>query len=343
MMKQVLERWLLNVWYGDGWLGKYLLLPLTGVFCLLSALNRQLQRCKQVKHAVPVIVVGNISVGGTGKTPLVIWLVEHLRAMGFKPGVVSRGYGVTLDKGGWRDVSANASASEIGDEPLLIVQRTNAPLVIGKDRNQAISRLLDQYACNIIVADDGLQHYRMGRDLEICVVDGQRRFGNGLCLPAGPLRESLSRLSACDVVAINGENMHMRGDTLINLATGERKLLQTLTGQSVRVVTGIGNPQRFIHTLEQAGLQVVPCIYPDHHAFSGKELHFGDTQPILMTEKDAVKCRPFANPQCWYLPVEAALDAELTQTLLTHLQGFHHGQEIAGNSGLPRDQRAADL
>lgn len=339
-MRQRLERWLLNVWYGDGRLGQYLLLPLSGIFCVLAAVRRWRHQRRQSRHTVPVIVVGNISVGGTGKTPLVIWLVERLREAGFTPGVVSRGFGA---KGGQRLVAQSDRAAEVGDEPLLIVRRTGVPLAIGRDRNQAIAALLQQSACDIVLADDGLQHYRMGRDLEICVVDGERRFGNGFCLPAGPLREPVSRLERCDFVVTNGETMQVGGDTLVNLATAAQQALAEFAGRTVHVVTGIGNPQRFIRTLEQAGLQVLPHIYPDHHAFSGAELQFDDAFPILMTEKDAVKCRQFVTPNVWYLPVTAVLDAQLAATLLTRLQGFRYGQKITGNSGLPRHQGGADL
>jgi tetraacyldisaccharide 4'-kinase len=318
-MKQRLERWLLNVWYGDNRLGKYLLLPLTGGFCVLSAIQRWQHKRQQVKHPVPVIVVGNISVGGTGKTPLVIWLVERLRDAGYAPGVVSRGFG---GGGRTRRCAPTDNSAEVGDEPLLIVQRTHVPLVVSRHRNQAIASLLQQHPCDIIIADDGLQHYRMGRDVEICVVDGQRRFGNGYCLPAGPLRESVSRLASCDFVVINGETMQMQGDTLLSLAGSESKLLAELEGQTVHVVTGIGNPQRFIATLEQAGLQVLPHTYPDHHAFNGQELRFGDGFPVLMTEKDAVKCRQYAAPNCWYLPIRAVLDESFAQALFTRLQGL---------------------
>lgn len=323
-MKRWFETWLLNVWYGNAWLGKYLLLPLTGIFCVLSALNRWLGKRRQIRHPVPVVIVGNISVGGTGKTPLVIWLVEQLRNLGFKPGVVSRGHG---SKESLQDVSPDNDPATVGDEPLLIVQRTNVPLVIGRNRNQAISRLLQKHACDIVIADDGLQHYRMGRELEICVVDGQRRFGNGLCLPSGPLREPVSRLASCDFVITNGESMLMQGDVLHNLVTGEQKSLHEFAGQTVHTVTGIGNPQRFTRMLEEAGLRPRLNVYPDHHAFTGAEFQFADDLPILMTEKDAVKCRQFftAHNNCWYLPINAVLDATLAQTLLTRLQGLRHG------------------
>lgn len=310
-MTMKLERWLLNVWYGNDRLGKYMLLPLTGLFCVLAAVRRWQHKRQQVKHPVPVIVVGNISVGGTGKTPLVIWLVERLREAGFSPGVVSRGY--------------QRQENDIGDEPTLIKQRTQVPIAIGSDRNQAIITLLQQHACDIVIADDGLQHYRMGRDVEICVVDGQRRFGNGFCLPAGPLRESISRLTSCDFVIVNGDTMQMRGDILVNLATEEAQPLIAWASKTVHVVTGIGNPQRFLQSLEQAGLLVVPHLYPDHHAFTGTELCFDDTHPIIMTEKDAVKCRQFAGQNAWYLPIEAVLDETLAHALLTRLQGFKHG------------------
>lgn len=306
-----LERWLLNVWYGNDRLGKYLLLPLTGLFCVLASWRRWQHKRQQVKHPVPVIVVGNISVGGTGKTPLVIWLVERLREAGFKPGVVSRGY--------------QRQGNDLGDEPTLIKQRTQVPMAIGSDRNQAIASLLQEYACDMVIADDGLQHYRMGRDVEICVVDGQRRFGNGFCLPAGPLREPVSRLQSCDFVVVNGDTMQMRGDTLVNLATDQAQPLTAWAGKIVHVVTGIGNPQRFLYTLELAGLQVIPHLYPDHYAFTGTELGFSDTHPIIMTEKDAVKCRPFAGHNAWYLPIEAVPDEALAHALLTRLQGFKHG------------------
>lgn len=333
-MKRRLERWLLNVWYGDNRVGKYLLLPLTGLFCLLSAVNRRRQLRQQIQHPLPVVVVGNIAVGGTGKTPLVIWLVEQLRAAGFKPGVVSRGHGRQVSSGalGLREVAATDSAAEVGDEPLLIVQRTGVPLIVDSNRNRAISRLLQQSGCDIVIADDGLQHYRMGRALEICVVDGQRRCGNGLCLPAGPLREPVSRLSRCDYVITNGGNMRMQGERLVNLMTQEVVSLAAWHGRQVHVVTGIGNPQRFINALEQAGLQAIPHVYPDHHAFSEDELLFSDDLPVLMTEKDAVKCRLLArqarSPGLWYLPVTAVLDEDVAGELLDRIQSLRQGYAL---------------
>ena len=322
-MSRTLETWLLKRWYGPKRLGTYLLMPLSGLFCVLSWLRRQSLQRQQVHHPVPVIVVGNITVGGTGKTPLVIWLVQQLQQAGLKPGVVSRGFG---SRGKAGIVAADDNPTEVGDEPLLIVQRTGVPLCVNRDRNQAVSTLLSQYHCDVIIADDGLQHYRLGRDLEIAVVDGQRRFGNGWCLPAGPLREPIKRLQQCDYVIINGESMQLQGDTLLPLDSDRSAMsLHQLQGQTVHVVTGIGNPQRFIQTLQQAGLKPVLHAYPDHHAFSGVELRFADDLPILMTEKDAVKCRRFATPHCWYLPVNAMLEPALAAALLKHIQGLKHG------------------
>lgn len=340
-MKRWLERWLLDVWYGDNWVGKYCLLPLTGIFCLLAAIRRWQHQRQQIMHTVPVVVVGNISVGGTGKTPLVIWLVERLRDAGFRPGVVSRGFGNAGHSGA---VSPADRPALVGDEPLLIVQRTGVPLMVGKDRNQAISALLREYACDIIISDDGLQHYRMGRDVEICVVDAQRGFGNGWCLPAGPLRERQGRTRQCDFTVVNGENMQLHGGALLALSDPQQTLsLTTFAGQTVHAVTGIGNPSRFFATLEQAGIRLIRHVYPDHHAFDGSEICFNDSLPVLMTEKDAVKCRQYAAPHLWYLPVCAELEPGLAASLMNRLQGLCNGQETAGNHGVPRDQRPADL
>ena len=321
-MKRWLERWLLAVWYGNQRWGKYLLLPLTAVYCLLSWLNRTQQLRQQVIHPIPVIVVGNITAGGTGKTPLVIALVALLRQAGFNPGVVSRGFG---SKGALQAVTAHSLAAEVGDEPLLIAQRTGAPVVVGRERNQAITQLRQQYACDVVLSDDGLQHYHMGRAIEICVVDGQRQFGNGWCLPSGALREPISRLQRCDFVLVNGETLQVRGDTLFSLQHDQSQALAAWAGKQVHVVTGIGNPQRFLAGLHAAGLQFIPHLYPDHYAFTGAELQFADDLPVLMTEKDAVKCRQFAAPNAWYLPIQAVLDEDFTQALLSRLQGMHHG------------------
>jgi tetraacyldisaccharide 4'-kinase len=319
---KTLEAWLLSVWYGHKPLAKYALLPLSALYCLISRLKQLSDQRKQVVQPVPVIVVGNITVGGTGKTPVVIWLVEQLQALGLKVGVISRGYG---GKASVATVTANSDPQSVGDEPVLIAQRTHVPLVVGRQRNLAIQHLLANTACDVIISDDGLQHYAMARALEIVVVDGQRQFGNGYCLPAGALREPLSRLQSVDFVLTNGQNLQMQGDTLINLKTGDIRPLSEFMGQSVHVVTGIGNPQRFITRLQDAGLMVIAHIYPDHYAFNGTELQLKPDLPILMTEKDAVKCRAFAAEQVWYLPITAHIETELAQRLLTRIRDLVYG------------------
>ena len=319
---KTLETWLLSVWYGHKPLAQLALLPLTTLYCLISRVKQWLDTRKQVAQPVPVIVVGNITVGGTGKTPVVIWLVEQLQALGLTVGVISRGYG---GKAGVATVTANSDPQNVGDEPVLIAQRTHVPLVVGRQRNLAIQRLLADTACDVIISDDGLQHYAMARALEIVVVDGQRQFGNGYCLPAGALREPLSRLASVDFVLTNGQNLQVQGDTLINLRSGNPLKLSEFAGQTVQVVTGIGNPQRFINSLQAAGLTVIAHIYPDHYAFNGTELQLKPDLPILMTEKDAVKCRAFAAEHCWYLPITAHIEADLAQRLLTRIRDLVHG------------------
>jgi tetraacyldisaccharide 4'-kinase len=282
----------------------------------------------------PVIVVGNISVGGTGKTPLVIWLVEQLRAMGCAVGVVLRGYAARAaeTEAVW-PVHADSDPREVGDEAVLIAQRTGALVAVGRDRVSAARHLM-RAGAEVIVADDGLQHLRLARDYEIAVVDAARGVGNGYLLPAGPLREPISRLAAVDAVVVNGESaralpataaaiftMRLVGDRLCPLSgQGEQVSLASLAGQRVHALAGIGNPQRFFLQLTAAGLEVIAHPFPDHHAYRPEELEFGDGLPLLMTEKDAVKCRRFAAPDRWYLPVAASFAPEQASILLERLQ-----------------------
>lgn len=310
MWRHRLERWLLGVWYGGDRWGQWLLLPLVPLYCLLQALHRWWGKRRQVRHPVPVVVVGNLTVGGTGKTPLVVWLVQQAQGLGLCPGVVARGY---------------RQQYGLADEAALVQQRTGAPVVVDADRNAAIRRLLQQHGCGLVIADDGLQHYRMGRDLEIAVLDGQRGHGNGWCLPAGPLREPLARLRQCDFVVVNGTDMQLQGDVAINLADGTRQPLAAWAGQTVHAVAGIGNPERFFALLQAAGMQVVPHPFPDHHPFMPADLGFADGLPILLTEKDAVKCRHFATAQHWYVPVEAVLAPALADALRQRLGELCHG------------------
>lgn len=269
------------------------------------------------KAPVPVIVVGNITVGGTGKTPLILWMIDYCRRRGLRVGVVSRGYGATPPSLPWR-VSAGQSAAQAGDEPLLIVKRTGVPLMIDPDRSRAVRALLAQEPLDLILSDDGLQHYRLARDLELVLIDAARGLGNRRCLPAGPLREPVERLQSVDALLYNGAAddrddgyaFQLQPSALVNLLSGERHPVDHFPqGQALHAVAGIGNPQRFFKTLEGLHWRPVPHAFADHAVFSAEALAFTPALPIVMTEKDAVKCASFAAPDWWYLAVEAVPSA----------------------------------
>ncbi len=314
------EPWL-AAWYGTArW--TLWLLPLMWLFIALAGLRRFLILRYQKKDLpTPVIVVGNISVGGTGKTPLIITLVKWLQARGYHPGVMSRGYGGEAPSYPYLLTSVS-TANEAGDEPLAIFQQTHVPVVVGADRI-ANGKLLEDQGCDILLSDDGLQHYRLGRDIEIAVVDGQRGLGNGWRLPVGPLRESAARLKTVDWVvvnspadnfvlpAVNGETlffipMQIQPGELIQLTSGKKIACSDLPNQ-ITAVAGIGNPQRFVDTLAQLGFQAQLHRFSDHHRFVADDFKFTDDLPVVMTEKDAVKCRAFARDNWFYLPVSAEL------------------------------------
>ena len=262
---------------------------------------------------VPVVVVGNITVGGTGKTPMILWLIEHCRRQGLRVGVVSRGYGAQSPQLPWR-VQVDQTASVAGDEPLLIVQRSGVPLMIDPDRGRAVAALLAAEPLDLILSDDGLQHYRLARDLELVLIDAARGLGNQHCLPAGPLREPLERLQSVDALLYNGAThdpqtgygFTLRPRTLVNLRSGEQRPISHFPpGQSLHAVAGIGNPQRFFNTLEGLHWRPVTHAFADHAAYSAELLNFSPALPLVMTEKDAVKCRAFAADDWWYLAVDA--------------------------------------
>ncbi|SDS56269.1 lipid-A-disaccharide kinase [Pseudomonas sp. Z003-0.4C(8344-21)] len=262
---------------------------------------------------VPLIVVGNITVGGTGKTPMILWLIEHCRQRGLRVGVVSRGYGAKPAQLPWR-VEADQTADIAGDEPLLIVQRTGVPLMIDPDRSAAVKALLASEPLDLILSDDGMQHYRLGRDLELVLIDAARGLGNQRCLPAGPLREPVERLQSVDGVLYNGASedrkdgfaFRLQPTALVNLRSGERQPLEHFApGQAVHAVAGIGNPQRFFNTLEALDWRAIPHAFADHAEYSVQALNFTPSLPLVMTEKDAVKCRAFAAADWWYLAVDA--------------------------------------
>jgi tetraacyldisaccharide 4'-kinase len=306
------ERALQEIWYGGRRPGVTLVL-LSKLFGAASALRRALYRSgvlKAIKVCVPVIVVGNIAVGGTGKTPLVIALVEELRKRGWNPGVVSRGFAGSAKE--ITRVEAQSDPALVGDEARLIFDATQAPVVIGRDRVCAAQALVAA-GVDVIVSDDGLQHYRLRRDVEICVIDGARRFGNGRLLPAGPLREPVQRLADIDFRVCNGEAaeqgetaMHLLGDTAIALDDPTRTI-RLADIPRAHAVAGIGNPGRFFSALRAAGIDVIEHAFPDHHAFAPADLDFGDDVPVLMTDKDAVKCGAFAHANRWRVPVRAML------------------------------------
>ena len=315
-----------------------LLLPLSWLFRAGVALRRTCYQrgwLRIERLPIPVIVVGNISVGGTGKTPLVLWLVARLREAGYRPGVISRGYGATRRSNkSPRAVLADSDAVLCGDEPVLLARYGGCPVWIGKNRPATAHALLAANAdCNVIVSDDGLQHYRLARDVEIAVVDGTRGHGNGFLLPAGPLREPVSQLELVDAVVIRGRVapaasttppsflMTLEPANLRNLHEANRTLaFKRLKGKRVHAVAGIGNPQQFFDTLTQLGIAHTPHAFADHHAFKASDIHFKDCDAVVMTEKDAVKCERFATDDDWALQAEARVHHSLAQLVLKRMK-----------------------
>jgi tetraacyldisaccharide 4'-kinase len=324
-----MSEWLQREWTRSScW--QLLLRPLAWLFRLLSALRRAGYRSGLIKThrlPVPVVIVGNISVGGTGKTPLVIWLARQLQAAGMHTGIISRGYrgkhGLPVA------VTGNSDPAEVGDEPVMLAERTQLPVFVGHDRVAAGLALLHAHPeCGVIVSDDGLQHYRLERDAEVAVVDGLRRFGNGQLLPAGPLREPVTRLDRVDAVVCNGETadedvfrMQLQPSVFRNLLDpGKTATATDFTGKKLLAIAGIGHPPRFFAQLEKLGLEIETRSFPDHHPYAPDDLPSGSADAILMTEKDAVKCRAFARPEWWYLEVEAQLDYALLERVLKKLR-----------------------
>ncbi|HEV2681471.1 MAG TPA: tetraacyldisaccharide 4'-kinase [Rhodanobacter sp.] len=316
-----------SAWYGGGrapWWARPLATLYGGVIRLRGGLYRA-DVLRSVHLPVPVIVIGNLSVGGTGKTPLTITVVAALRARGYRPGVVSRGYG-----GSQREpllLGDTPNPAQVGDEPCLI-HASGVPVAVGRNRPMAARLLLDA-GCNVLVADDGLQHYALARDVEICVIDGVRRFGNGRLLPVGPLREPLSRLQRVDLrvcnggVAEDGEYlMQLRGGDVVALSDGRVQSLTSFRGQHVHAAAAIGNPQRFFDSLRAAGITPIEHSFADHHDFAAADLDFADGLPVLMTDKDAVKCQRFAQAHWWRVPVQADLPQAFYEALDERLDGL---------------------
>ncbi len=302
-----------------------LLLPASWVYRVAMASRRLGYRCgilRRERIAVPVLVIGNIFVGGTGKTPLVLWLVRYLRSMGRRPGVITRGYGGQAKE--WPQVvNADSDPYEVGDEPVLLAQRGGCPVVASPDRVQAAQALVDTYGCDVVVSDDGLQHYRLHRDLEVVVIDAARGLGNGNCLPAGPLREPRSRLRQVDLLVANGGPswltpyyFTLRVNRAVSVTDSERWVnLKEFAGEPAHAIAGIGNPDRFFAALGRFGIDVIRHPFADHYPFSHKDVNFDDGFPVLMTEKDAVKCKACAGDRHWAVPAETVLTAETERAL----------------------------
>jgi len=320
-----MEQCLNAIWYGKSRPLRWVLYPLSLVFWLISQVRRfYMVKWRQKNFSVPVIVVGNISSGGVGKTPLVIAIVRKFMSEGIRVGIVSRGYKAESSYYP-RLVKADDSAREVGDEPLLIVQKTGCPLVIDPNRTAAVEFLLRECSVQIILSDDGLQHYRMGRQFEIAVIDGHRGIGNGLCLPAGPLRESARRLREVDmIVATQGEwpgaeSVALEIEGFYHLATGKAVNPQSIP-QPILAVAGIGNPERFYTTLHSTGLEFTTKTYPDHYHFSALDFTKLKQASIVMTEKDAMKCRAFAPENSYYLSIRMSVSEVLWQRFKDKLQ-----------------------
>lgn len=322
-------------WYRLSWLS-VLLLPTAAAFGCAVALRRALYRAgalRSYRVPVPVIVIGNITVGGTGKTPLVLWLCDFLKGQGYQPGIVSRGYG---GRGETMAVRADSAPDLAGDEPVLLAQRSRCPVWIGPDRVDAARALIAANpGCNVIVSDDGLQHYRLQRDVEIAVLDGGRSTGNGLLLPAGPLRESTARLAEVDAVVVTGDTavaganpntfaMRLEGNLFRNLLNPAfHRDAGAFRGERVHAVAGIGNPARFFDHLQRLGLSFAARAFPDHHAYSQADFAFADADAIVMTEKDAIKCQRFARENYWVVPVDARVDTALGRLILEKMKTRH--------------------
>jgi tetraacyldisaccharide 4'-kinase len=318
-----LQRRLEKIWYNGGW-GSTALMPLEGLYRVLAKADRSSSQTKQIRHPLPIIVVGNISVGGTGKTPLVIYLAEQLQLAGYRPAIITRGYAGDLQE--WPvTVTPKSDPSICGDEPVLMAQRSGVPVIAGPDRNADVTFLLDNTNCDVVISDDGLQHYKLMRDIEIAVVDAARGLGNGHCLPAGPLREPAARLASCDFVIMNEVvatadiSMQLQVSELSHLNSGNKQPLSAWKGQTVHAVTGIGNPSRFFDTLRNEGLEVIEHSFPDHHPFSLVDIEFDDRFLVVMTEKDAVKCHSFATDKHWCVPVTAKVSTAFIKDLLKRL------------------------
>ena len=331
--KSLSSRFPEEFWYGRQ-KALWFLIPLSWIYKIIMSLRRLAFACGLLpvrRVAVPVIVVGNITVGGTGKTPLIIWLTEFLKGKGYRPGIISRGYGgAGAEKP--QQVRPDSNPSQVGDEPVLIARNTGVPVAVAANRYVAASELTEHTDCNILLCDDGLQHYFLHRDLEIAVIDGDRQLGNGYCLPAGPLREPVSRLNTVDMIVGSGragKNQYlMEYQPLVPRSIRDPTVqcdLESFAGQQLHAVAGIGNPERFFNLLRSRDIHVIKHRFPDHYSYFQKDLEFNDGLPVLMTEKDAVKCLGFDIDNLWYLPIAVRMPNSFEYRLLTLLKELSNG------------------
>ncbi|EDN68131.1 Tetraacyldisaccharide-1-P 4'-kinase [Beggiatoa sp. PS] len=328
-----------DLWYGNHPLS-LALIPFSWLFCAIVKIRQKAYQYNLLtshRVSVPVIIVGNLSVGGTGKTPLVIWLAKFLTQQGFKPGIISRGYGGHAKK--WpQPVYPDSDPNLVGDEPILLARHSDCPVVVAPQRILAAQNLLKNHPCNVIISDDGLQHYALHREIEIVVVDENRRYGNQHCLPAGPLREPMSRLLNIDFLVIKknpklklwtpksktlalGFSMHYTAQSLKRVDNNTiSQPLSKLVGKTVHAIAGIGYPEKFFNELRDNDLTLHCHTFPDHYYYKNSDIQFNDNLPIIMTEKDAVKCQPIASPKHWYLPIEAKIADTFKTELLNKLK-----------------------
>lgn len=329
-----------RVWYGKGrplgWLA-----PLAWLYRAISDFRRsKAWELRNEPLPVPVVVVGNITAGGTGKSPLTARLVKEMSEAGWRPVILSRGYGGK--SGGYPLlVDSESDPATAGDEPVMLAQATGVPVVVDPQRRRGAAYAISHFLGNVLICDDGLQHYALPRDIELAVFDASRGIGNGAMIPAGPLREPVSRLTSVDFVVVNGAEaegaggrlesfegvehpeifpMHLLPSSLIHVTTGHHAPLAEIAGRKVHGVAGIGNPARFFGTLRQLGAQVRETPFPDHHRFRARDLSAEPEEWLVMTAKDAVKCRKFAPDNAWYLAVEAELPDSFIEAFLRRLE-----------------------
>jgi tetraacyldisaccharide 4'-kinase len=337
------QAWLNRIWYGQpappGWLR-----PFAALYGVLSATRRCAYRIglrRVARLSRPVVVVGNLTVGGTGKTPLVMWLAKRLARRGYRPGIVTRGFGGNAQRS--RLIGPADDPADTGDEALLMVRRTGMPVAVGRDR-PAAAQILIEAGCDVILSDDGLQHIALPRVCEIVVIDGARGFGNGALLPAGPLRESPARLRGVDAVVTNGAKpfggqgfaMQLQADRAVALSGGVARPLAAFSGKTVHAIAGIGNPERFFSMLRSHGIGVRPHPRDDHAPLGSADISFGDDQTVLMTEKDAVKCAGFGTGHHWSVPVDAVFaeaDADALLEVVVRSIGSRQQRADEGSRG----------